>query len=179
MSIFERMRSIIKKSNKPQEPVPAANPFEDSKVGDIINVDLEEYVVSGKVSYFDRGFPNHRFAYYLQNGKQISCLIIEKGRNYDCILCHFMEGALDDPNDVPSKLDVGGGFFLYELEHYRTDVTKTEGNTDFRNGDEVLFWRYYGPEDKYFFLQWQDGKFIALEGARTPASQIKFMKGSN
>lgn len=176
VSIFKRM-SDIWRSNKPQEPVKITNPFEETKVGDIINVDLEEYVVSGKAMYFDRGFPNHRFTYYLQNGRNISCLMVEKGRSYDCILCHFIEGGLADPNDVPSKLDIGKDF-LYELEHYRHDVVRTEGNTDFRNGDEVMFWRYFGPGDQYFFLQWQDGKFVAMEGVRTPASQVKFMKAT-
>lgn len=176
MSIFKRIGSIIK-SNKEQPSPPSRNPFEDTVPGDIINVDLEEYLVTGKVVYFDRGFAPHRFAYYLQNGKNISCLLVEKGRTNECFLCEFMEGALDDPNDVPSRLEVDGQL-TYQLENHRTDLTRTEGNTDFRSGDEVLIWRYFASDDQYFFLQWQDGKFIALQGNRTPASQVTFMKAS-
>ncbi|KPV59510.1 hypothetical protein QJ48_10530 [Paenibacillus sp. A3] len=176
MSIWKRVGSIIK-SNNPEPEVKPTNPLEETVVGDILNVDLEEYVVSGKAVYFDRGFAPHRFAYYLQNGKHISCLLVEKGRTYECFLCEFVEGSLDDPNDVPSVLDVGGEV-TYHMEHNRTDTVRVEGNTDFRAGDEVMFWRYFGSENRYFFLQWQDGKYVAMEGSPTPAGQIKFMKGS-
>ncbi|UUZ79989.1 DUF4178 domain-containing protein [Paenibacillus sp. P26] len=103
---------------------------------------------------------------------------MEKGRTYETFICEFIEGSLDDPNDVPTTLDVGGEV-TYELEHHRNDMVRAEGNTDFRANDQVLFWRYFGTEDRYFFLQWQDGKYVAMEGTRTPAAQIKFMKGTN
>ncbi len=176
MSIFKRVGSILR-SHKQEPQTKPSNPLEDSSVGDIVTVDLEEYVISGKVIYFDRGYEPHRYAYYLQNGKNIHCLIVEKGRSYDCFICTFMEGALDDPNDIPTRLEIDGDV-TYELEHHRSDVTRTEGNTDFRSGDDVLFWRYFGPDEKFFFLQWQDGKFIAMEGSRTPGSQIKFLKST-
>lgn len=173
MSIFKRIGNIIK-SSKQQPQAPVRNPFEDSKVGDIVHVDLEQYVISGKAVYFDRGYAPHRYAYYLQNGRKLSCLIVEKNRSYECFLCEFLEGSLNDPNDVPNELDIDGeGKYL--LEHHRTDMTRTEGNTDFRSGDDVVFWRYYGEGEQYFFLQWQDGKFVALRGERTPSSQVKFM----
>jgi hypothetical protein len=173
MSIFKRIGDIMR-SNKVQPPVKTGNPFEDTRIGDIVNVDLQEYVVSGKVIYFDRGYAPHRWAYYLQNGKQISCLLVEKGRSYECFLCEFLEGGLDDPNNVPVRLDVDGNV-TYELEWNRTDVGRTEGNTDFRSGDDVMMWRYFSGEDRHFFLQWQDGKFVALQGERTPPGMIKFL----
>lgn len=177
MSIIKRIGDIIKSNKQQPTAAPAGNPFEESRVGDIVTVDLEEYVVSGKVIYFDRGYAPHRFAYYLQSGKHICCLIIEKGRTYECFKCEFLEGALDNPNDVPTRLDVDGEI-SYELESHRSDMARTEGNTDFRSGDEILIWRYFGPKEQYFFLQWQDGKFIALQGDRTPASDVKFMRSS-
>ncbi|WP_135554207.1 DUF4178 domain-containing protein [Paenibacillus cymbidii] len=177
MSIFKRIGSIIR-SNKEQQPLPSVNPFEDAKVGDIVTVDLEEYVVSGKVAYFDRGYAPHRFAYYLQSGRNISCLVVEKGRQYECFLCEFIEGALDNPNDVPTRLDVDGEV-SYDLESHRSDMARSEGNTDFRSGDEVLVWRYFSSRDRYFFLQWQDGKFIALQGERTPAAEVKWLKSAH
>lgn len=176
MSIWKRVGSIIK-SQKEAPPAKVSNPMEDTQIGDIINVDLEEYVVSGKLIYFDRGFPPHRFVYYLQNGSTISCLLIEKGRTYECFNCSFVEGALDSPNDVPTELDVNGEV-TYNLEHQRNDMVRSEGNTDFRANDEVMLWRYFASEGRYFFLQWQDGKFVAMEGTKTPAGQIKFLKGS-
>jgi hypothetical protein len=173
MSIFKRIGSIIK-SSKQAPAVPVRNAFEDSSVGDIVNVDLQQYVITGKVVYFDRGFAPHRYAYYLQNGRNISCLLVEKGRTYECFLCDFLEGSLDSPHDVPTKLELDGQS-SFQLDHHRTDVTRAEGNTDFRSGDDVLFWRYFGQDEEYFFLQWQDGKFVAMRGERTPSSQVKFM----
>ncbi|MNH97141.1 hypothetical protein D3C73_498330 [compost metagenome] len=178
MSIFKRVGSILRSQKQvSQTQAQLSNPLEDSSIGDIVTVDLEEYVVSGKVSYLDRGYAPHRYTYYLQNGKNIQCLIVEKGRIYDCFICSFVEGALDDPNDVPTRLELDGEA-AFELEFHRNDVTKTEGNTDFRNGDDVVFWRYFGPDQRYFFLQWQDGKFIAAEGTRTPSNQIQFLKST-
>jgi hypothetical protein len=176
MSIFKRVSSILRSQKQEPKAIPS-NPLEDSSIGDIVTVDLEEYVISGKVIYFDRGFDPHRYAYYLQSGKNIQCLIVEKGRTHDCFICSFVEGALDDPNDVPSRLELDGNS-MFELEHQRNDVTRTEGNTDFRSGDDVMIWRYFGPDERFFFLQWQDGKFVALEGTRTPGSQIKFLKST-
>jgi hypothetical protein len=176
MSIFKRVSSILRSQKQEPKAIPS-NPLEDSSIGDIVTVDLEEYVISGKVIYFDRGFDPHRYAYYLQSGKNMQCLIVEKGRTHDCFICNFVEGALDDPNDVPSRLELDGNS-MFELEHQRNDVTRTEGNTDFRSGDDVMIWRYFGPDERFFFLQWQDGKFVALEGTRTPGSQIKFLKST-
>jgi hypothetical protein len=176
MSIFKRVSSILRSQKQEPKAIPS-NPLEDSSIRDIVTVDLEEYVISGKVIYFDRGFDPHRYAYYLQSGKNIQCLIVEKGRTHDCFICSFVEGALDDPNDVPSRLELDGNS-MFELEHQRNDVTRTEGNTDFRSGDDVMIWRYFGPDERFFFLQWQDGKFVALEGTRTPGSQIKFLKST-
>jgi hypothetical protein len=174
MSIFKRIGSIVR-SNKQVPAPPVQNPFEDSSVGDIVNVDLEQYVVTGKVIYFDRGFAPHRYAYYLQNGRNISCLLVEKSRTYECFLCEFLEGSLNDPHDVPSTLDIDGQA-SFQLEHQRTDITRTEGNTDFRTSDDIMFWRYYGEGEDYFFLQWQDGRFVAMKGERTSSSQVKFMR---
>lgn len=176
MSIFKRIGSIMR-SNKEVPAAPSRNPYEDSQVGDIVNVDLEQYVVTGKVIYFDRGYAPHRFAYYIQSGRKISCLLVEKGRSYECFLCDFLEGSLSDPQDVPNRLDIDGDS-EFQLDHQRTDLTRVEGNTDFRNGDDLMFWRYYGISgntDEYFFLQWQDGRFIAMRGEQTSAAQIKFM----
>ncbi|MFC0213788.1 DUF4178 domain-containing protein [Paenibacillus chartarius] len=174
MSIFKRIGSIVR-SNRP-EPIKASppNPYEHSRPGDIIEVDLEQYMVSGKVVYFDRGFEPHRFAYYIQSGKEIRCLIVEKGRTNEIFLCSFLEGSLDDPHNVPTQLDIDGEV-TYHLEHHRSDVTRAEGNTDFRTGDDVLFWRYLGADNDYFFLQWQDGKFVALQGNKIPAADVKFL----
>jgi hypothetical protein len=176
VSFFKRVGSILK-SNNPEPPRKETNPYEETKVGDVVGADLEECVVSGKVTYFDRGFAPHRFAYYLQNGNHISCLLIEKGRTYECFLCEFVEGSLDDPNDVPTTLEVNGEI-TYELEHVRTDMVRTEGNTDFRSNDEVMFWKYFAAENRYFFLQWQDGKYVAMEGTKIPGGLIKFMKSA-
>jgi len=176
MSIFKRIGNIIR-SNKEEPALPVRNPFEDSAVGDIVSMDLMEYVVTGKVVYFDRGYAPHRYAYYLQNGRRISCLLVEKGRTYECFLCEFMEGSLEDPHDIPTKLVLDGNE-SFELEHHRSDVSRTEGNTDFRSGDEIMIWRYFGQGEQYFFLQWQDGKFVAMRGERTPSAQVKFMKSA-
>jgi len=176
MSIFKRVGQIWR-SNKTAPEAAAARPLEEAQVGDAVTLDLEEYVITGKVTYFDRGYAPHRYAYYLQSGKAIRCLLVQKGRTYDCFLCDFLEGALNDPNDVPSRL-VLDEQPTFDLEHHRSDLAKTEGDTDFRSGDEVLFWHYFGPDDRYFFLQWQDGKFVALEGERTQGSQIRFYKAS-
>ncbi|MFK7696717.1 DUF4178 domain-containing protein [Paenibacillus sp. HJGM_3] len=180
MSVWKRIGSILRSQNQKPDPSPAsaADPLEAATVGDILSVDLEEYVITGKVIYFDRGYAPHRFAYYLRNGRKIDCLLVEKGRTMDCFLCEFIEGALDDPSNVPTTL-VLDGETTYELEYDRKDVSRTEGNTDFRSGDEVLFWRYFADETQHFFLQWQDGKFVAMQGNRIPTAEIKRLQSTN
>jgi hypothetical protein len=177
MSVLKRIGNIIRSRKEPPVPAPQStlHPLEGAAVGDIMSVDLEEYVISGKVTYYDPGYAPHRFAYYLQSGRDVICLLVEKGRTYDTYLCNFLEGALDDPNEVPTRLEVDGKV-TYDLESHRTDRTRTDGNTDFRNGDEVLIWRYFADQDRHFILQWQDGKFVAMEGTRIPAAEVKVLK---
>src|SRR5690606_22003227 len=127
--------------------------------------------VTGKLTYFDDGHAPHRFAYYLQSGNEQACLIIEKGRSYDCLFSKFVEGSLDSPNKVPTKLTIGD--VAYQLENYRKDKVTVQGNTDFRANDGVLYWRYLAQGNAYFILQWQDGKYVALEAERIPPNSIR------
>ncbi|RKN85010.1 DUF4178 domain-containing protein [Paenibacillus ginsengarvi] len=178
MSIFKRIAAILRSNKQPQPSVQSAAPtLESIAVGDIVSVDLEEYVVSGKVIYADPGYAPHRYAYYLQSGRDIHCLIVEKGRTFQTFMCRFLEGGLDDPNDVPKTLTIDEDV-TYELESNRTDRTQTQGNTDFRSGDQVEVWRYFASETDHFYLQWQDGKFVALEGTLIPSSEVKIMKSN-
>ncbi|MDF2722801.1 MAG: hypothetical protein K0Q59_2476 [Paenibacillus sp.] len=176
MSIFKRIFSIWRSRKEPQpSPASIVPTLESVNVGDIVTVDLEEYLVTGKVAYSDHGYAPHRFAYYLQSGQEIRCLLVEKGRTYDCFICTFMEGGLDDPNDVPTTLVVDGEK-TFTLENEQTDRTTTFGNTDFRTGDELKIWRYFTNEVEHLFLQWQSGKFVAMNGMRVPSGEVKIMK---
>ncbi|WP_040951627.1 DUF4178 domain-containing protein [Gorillibacterium massiliense] len=176
MSFFKRVGSILR--SQKQAPLPAAslNPFEESKVGDIVAVNLVEYVVTGKAVYFDPGFAPHRFVYYIRNGRDLVCLLIEKGRSYDCYLCEFVEGFLNDPLEVPSQLDVDGEI-MFNLESNSADRVRSQGNTDFRD-DEVSVWRYFSANNDHFFLQWQDGKFVAMQGEQVPTADVQFLRAS-
>jgi hypothetical protein len=175
VSIFTRVKNLLR-SNKEPEIVATINPFEGSNVGDVVEVDLEEYIISGKVKYFDTGHEAHRYAYYLRSGSKIACLIVDKGRVYDCLIGQFVEGSLNDPNDVPAELNIDDK--VYKLEYYRTDRAEVSGNTDFRSNDSILYWRYLGEGESYFILQWQDGKYVALESERTSQNSIKFMRAN-
>lgn len=176
MSTFKRIVNLFR-SNQP-EPAPVAEPtLESIAVGDIVQVDLEQYVVSGKVTYSDPGYAPHRYAYYLQSGRDLCCLIVEKGRTHECYLGQFLEGGLDDPQEVPTTLMLDGKT-TYMLEHEREDRTHTEGNTDFRSGDKVMLWRYYATETDHFYLQWQDGQFVGITATRIPSAEVKIMKTS-
>lgn len=178
MSIVKRIVNIFRSHKQPEPSHKSAHPpLEGAAVGDIMNVDLEEYVISGKVIYSDPGFAPHRFAYYLQSGRDIHCLIVEKGRTYDCFMCRFLEGGLDDPNQVPTTLTLDGDV-TYTLEHERTDRTQTQGNTDFRSNDEVMVWRYFSTANDHFYLHWQDGQFTAMVGTRIPSGEVKIMKSA-
>ncbi|MEO3944183.1 DUF4178 domain-containing protein [Gorillibacterium sp. CAU 1737] len=173
MSMLKRMGAIWR-SRKEAPAASERKPMEDARPGDIVSVELNQYVVSGKVAYYDTQYAPHRYAYYLRDGNNVSCLLIEKGRTDECFLCEFLEGSLDDPSEVPTRLDVDGEV-AYDLEWQRTDRTRTEGQTDFRNGDEVILWRYSADSEGYFFLQWQDGKFVAMKGERLAPGEVRFL----
>ena len=44
MSIFKRVSSILRSQKQEPTTTSVGNPLEDARVGDIVNVDLEEYV---------------------------------------------------------------------------------------------------------------------------------------
>jgi hypothetical protein len=175
MGIFKRVKTIIKSQQKPEPVGKSENTLYDAKTGDIMEVDLTTYLISGKIEYYDPGFPDHRIAYYLQDGGMIRCLVIEKGRKDEVILCDFLEGALDNPEEVPSIL-VLDETKTFQLEMNSTDMARCYGKTDFRNLDEIMIWRYFADEDEHFYLQWQDGKYIAMIGEKIPPGMCRVIQ---
>lgn len=176
MGIWKRVGSILRSQKKEPQSTPD-NPYEDTAIHDVVIVDLEEFVVDGKVSYYDRGFPPHRYLYYLRSGSRRSVLVVEKGHNYECYLCHFLEGAPNDIHDIPSTLDIEE-YGTFELESERNDLAQVQGRTDFRSQDEILWWKFFS-DDNFFFLEWQDGKFIGLLGELLPAAAVSFISASD
>lgn len=176
MGVFSRLKNLWR-SRKAELGVPNIDSSQEDVVpGDIIDLDLTHWTVIGTVSYFDPGHTPHRFAYYLQSGSEQACLILERGRSLEALFARFVEGSLDNPQKVPTQLNVSG--VPYRLEWYRKDQVVAKGSTDFRSHDRVIYWRYLGGTDKdsYFILQWQDGKFVALEAERLPSAAFKIMK---
>lgn len=176
MSLFKRIATVFRAHKNAEAPLNEFNdnPYEQADVGDILYVDLEEWLITGKVTYQDPGFSPHRFMYYLQSGNEIACLIIEKGATYDCLFGKFVKGGLDNPTRVPTHLTVGDKQF--RLENQRKDMVITSGNTDFRSNDQVKLWRYFGKGNTFFILQWQDGKFVACEAMRVLPAEIIVLK---
>ena len=177
MSFFKRVGHILRSQKQTPIATTTSQPLEDSMVGDVVSVDLTQYVVTGKAVYYDHGYAPHRFAYYIQNGRNISCLVIEKGRAYECYLCEFVEGYLDHPHNVPSQLDLDGEL-TFNLEANSDDRVRSTGNTDFRSDGEVGVWRYFSSGNDLFFLQWEDGKFVAMQGSHVPSADVKFLRAS-
>jgi hypothetical protein len=175
MTIFGRIKNIWKSEHASTTEISVpAEPLKTAQVGDIVTIEMEEYIIIGKTSYYDRGHEPHRIAYNLRQGTGVYCLVVEIGRTNETFICDFIEGSLDDPHDVPTQMVIDGTTYL--LENYQTDLTSVIGNTDFRNNEEVTIWRYHcAEEETHFFLQWQEGKIVAIEGHRVPNADVQFM----
>jgi hypothetical protein len=114
------------------------------QVGDVVTYMGDDYIISGKISYFEEG--DRWFDYCLDNNGDIKWLSAEDDGMISLVLYSDIKLKVSDP--VPSEIEYQGiEFEIDEKGHAKATV---EGETGRKKGLKVKYWDYCDDEDKNF-----------------------------
>lgn len=168
MSVWKRIGGLFAKSEPPMK--------EKSMLGlapgDICEVSLVTYEVVGRVHNRSR----NAVVLTLQDGQDLAYLHIEERENLQYALYTPIDGRLDNPNEVPSIIDLDERAFHLE-EEYEGNVLVT-GRAPFMQGGEQHVWQYQSDDNFLLRIEWQNGRFMMYEGESTISADVKVIRAS-
>ena len=167
MSLFKRIRNIMK---KPEPPLEEKSIFTIGP-GDVCEVSLTLYTVAGRTVNQRRG----TIMLTLQDGASTRYLLIENRATTQYALYHAIDGRLDSIHEVPVQLELDGRMYHME-EQYAGHITTT-GNTPFKQGGEQSVWQYQSDDRKLLRIEWLDGRFMLYEGDSIITADVHVLRG--
>ncbi|WP_438350889.1 DUF4178 domain-containing protein [Paenibacillus sp. FA6] len=168
MSIWKRVGNLFA---KPEPPIREKNVL-GLAPGDICEVSLVTYEVVGRVHNRSR----NAVVLTLQDGQDIAYFHIEERENIQYSLYKPIDGRLDNPNEVPSIVDLDDVAFHLE-EEYDGNVLVT-GKAPFMQGGEQHVWQYQSDDNQLLRIEWQNGRFMMYEGESVIPADVKIIRAS-
>ncbi|GIP19873.1 DUF4178 domain-containing protein [Paenibacillus sp. J22TS3] len=168
MSVLKRIGRLFA---KPEPPAREKSMLELSP-GDICEVSLVTYEVVGSV----RNPGRNAAMLSLQDGNDIRYLHIEEREILQYALYEPIDGRLDNPNEVPTIIDLDDRSYHLD-EEYEGNV-HIKGRTPFRQGGEQHVWQYQSDDYRLLRIEWQDGRFMLYEGDKTIPGDVKVIRAS-
>jgi len=168
MSMWKRLGNLFSKT----EPPAAEKSMLELAPGDICEVSLVTYEVTGRTH--NRG--RNAVVLTLRDGTQISYLHIEQREQLIYGLYKPIDGRLDDPNEVPTTLELDDKVYFMEEEYEgHVDVL---GQTPFMNGGDQHVWQYQTDDFLLLRIEWQNGRFMLYEGEKVISGDVKVIRAS-
>lgn len=168
MSVLKRIGRLFA---KPEPPVREKSMLELSP-GDICEVSLVTYEVVGSV----RNPGRNATMLSLQDGNDIRYLHIEEREILQYALYEPIDGRLDNPNEVPTIIDLDDRSYHLDEEYEGNVLIK--GRTPFRQGGEQHVWQFQSDDYRLLRIEWQDGRFMLYEGDKTIPGDVKVIRAS-
>ncbi|MBH5319980.1 DUF4178 domain-containing protein [Paenibacillus sp. GSMTC-2017] len=167
MSLFQRLRGIIKRSELPikEQSILTIKP------GDVCEVSLITYQVIGRTSNARR----RTIMLTLQDGSELKYLQIEDRETVAYSLYSPIDGRLDSIVEVPMTLEMDGR--TYHLEEQYNDHIAAIGKTPFTNGGEQAIWQFQSDDRKLMRIEWQEGRFMLYEGEDILPADVEVLRG--
>jgi hypothetical protein len=168
MSLFKRIRNIIRKPEPPQveRSILTLGP------GDVCEVSLITYQITGRTQNARRS----SVLLTLQDGTDIRYLLIEERECTVYVLYKPIDGRLDSIEEVPMTLELDQR--MYHMEEQYTGFVVSVGKTPFMRGGEQSVWLYQSDDMKMLRIEWLDGRFILYEGEAVLPSDVQVFRGS-
>lgn len=167
MSLFKRIRGIVK---RPEAPI-APRSIMTTGPGDVCEVSLVSYEVAGCV----RNVRRRTVMLTLQDGAEHRYLLIEEREQLYYYLYTPIDGRLDSIAEVPMTLELDGRMFHMEEQYY--DQVATVGRTPFMNGGEQSVWQYQSDDGKLLRIEWLGGRFMLYEGEDILPADVRVLHG--
>ncbi|WP_408010321.1 DUF4178 domain-containing protein [Pseudalkalibacillus sp. A8] len=169
MSFFSR---LFNKKEKEIEKVEERNVF-NIQIDDIITYDLEDYQVSGKLIYNDRGY--EWYAYQLVGAKDTIWLSAEMDDELELAIYKSSKVKLTEP--IPNKVTVDQT--EYHLEEKGTASVRGEGRGRNVNGQEVKYFDFSNQtEDHFLSVEIWGSEIEVSSGYEIESYEIKIIAAS-
>lgn len=168
MSLFNRVKNILKKPELPQpeKSILTVGP------GDVVEVSLVTYQITGRT----RNTHRNGILLTLQDGNTVRYLHIEERERTSFTLYAPIDGRLDSFNEVPATIEMEGNTY-YMDEQYSGTVT-VAGKTPFQSGGEQYVWQFQSDDRKLLRIEWQDGRFMMYEGESVLPADVQVLRGT-
>ncbi|GKU76283.1 DUF4178 domain-containing protein [Paenibacillus sp. L3-i20] len=168
MSIFQRLRGIIKR----HEPPIAERSVLTIGPGDACEVSMVTYQVIGRTLNERR----KTIMLTLQDGADLRYLLIEDRETTVYSLYSPIDGRLDSITEVPMTLEMDDR--TYHLEEQYNDTISSTGKTPFMYGGEQAVWQFQSDDRKLMRIEWQEGRFMLYEGEDILSADVEILRGS-
>lgn len=171
MGLWKRITNLI---SKPEPPKKEKGPL-DLQVGDICEVSLITYEVVGTA----RNAARNAVMLTLQDGNNVAYLHVELQEKLRYALYHPIDGGLENPNEVPTHIDMDGVDYYLD-EQYNGNVFTT-GRTPVlpgaANGQQHV-WNHQSDDRKLLRIEWQGGRFTLYEGEFVLNGDVRVIRAS-
>lgn len=166
MSLWKRVRGIMKKPEPPKQE----KTVRDLLPGDICEVSLITYEVSGRTEWRSRAL----VWYTLRDGSDVRYLRVEQRERLDIAIYNAIDGRLDAVDEVPSEIELDGTWYFLD-DHYNGFV-QTQGQTPFGVNGEQHAWEYQADNRKRLRIVWHDGRFGLYEGESVLSADVRIIR---
>lgn len=166
MGLFNRITNLL----KPQEPPNPEKSILTVGPGDVIEVSLVTYQVTGRT----RNAHRKAILLTLQDGNTLGYLSIEERERTTYSLYRSIDGRLEAFNEVPTSIELEG--VHYHLEEQYSGIVTVTGKTPFTSGGEQHVWQFQSDDRKLLRIEWQDGRFIMYEGDSVIPADVQVLR---
>ena len=155
----------------PAEPVKAEKSILTLSPGDICEVSMVTYQVTGRTQNQSR----NAVVLTLQDGTATRYLGIEDREKTVFVLYEAIDGRLDSTFEVPTILELDDQ--SYHLEEQFAGLITTSGKTPYMQGGEQHVWQYQSDDMRHLRIEWQDGRFMLYEGEAVLPGDVSVLRG--
>lgn len=168
MSLFQRVKNILKPAEppKPEKSILTVGP------GDVVEVSLVTYQITGRVRHIQR----NEILLTLQDGNTIRYLEIEERERTEYALYTPIDGRLDSANEVPTTIELEG--VSYHLEEQYSGQVTVAGKAPFSQTGELYVWNFQSDNRKLLRVEWQNGRFMLYEGEFVLPADVQVLRGT-
>ena len=158
MGIFDRISKIFQaEKNAVKAEVKEATIF-DLKEGQILSLDLEDWVIEAKVIYHRQP---ESILYWLKSGRQRQSLLLDRATPDNAIILTTFAGRLDETSDVKTEYVLDGKHYFLD---YNGECEATVWGTAPVGSGEIMFWQYETDQQEIYRIEWQSGRFFHYDG---------------
>jgi len=130
----------------------------DLKDGQVISLDLEDWVIEGKVIYHQQ--PGW-VLYWLKSGMQRQALLLDRTVPDKAVVLTVFAGRLDQVDEVKTEYILDGKHYF--LDYHGECEVNVSGKVPVGSG-ELMFWQFETDRQEIYRIEWQKGRFFHYDG---------------